>query len=849
MRDHPGAPNKPPASAGACCALAVLSLLVCGLPSPPARAAAGPWDHVLIVGWDGVQRDHLHECLARRLPGCEQGLPNLEALSGGRVFDLVVTSAYTETKPGWVEILTGLDARPLGIESNRSYRPVPEGFSLFERLERHLGEGAVTSLFIAGKGENLGGRCDVYPQEPWCITAGRVDFFRNNLGGNDAVGAVALARLEASRGAEHLVAFVHFEDPDHTGHQSGENSAAYTSRLLDDDRWLGLLVDKLHEVRLLARTLVYVVTDHGFDEGRKSHLNAPFGFVAGNDPGILRAADRKDITPTVLKRFGAPLGAVGFVPAVEGRPLDEVPDACVAEGAAFLDYPGAPGCCPGLVHIGLDARFNPLKWDRPCIPATGAVGDLSGYCTACGDGVCRSPEQHCNCPQDCPDGAPVRSVLADLTWAWDFRPGEWDAGGNFLGGTETMELLAHGGRLFASVGFWMDQPYLLPKGGDPWTGAQIMVKDSASSPWRLAANLGTHTVRVDALQRVQFSTDAVGAPFPSPLTLLLAGTAEHGSETVSTVWVSDEAGKRWTRTEVAGGSSPIRSFGSHRDSVTGVHNVFAGSTKGEVFRGALDPASPAPIVWSAAEELSAEGRVMAFAEANGVLYAAVVRDRDAAASGGLFRRIDGPEPRWELVYQWPFVAGSNAESNTMRGLTAVPDPAGGGHEVLVATRANPGGMERIDPMAGHRVTVELDIRAFLSSLWDLDEYTGPALSAYNRLVPATDPTTGERVHLIGLWVSHPEGRVPPHNGSFYLVRHLDGRYELGEINDLTSPLPSGEGLRATRGLEVSPFPEEGGRVVYSGGYDCAGILSHNTGWIMRGEVRLRLPRRHLRALP
>jgi hypothetical protein len=185
----------------------------------------------------------------------------------------------------------------------------------------------------------------------------------------------------------------------------------------------------------------------------------------------------------------------------------------------------------------------------------------------------------------------------------------------------------------------------------------------------------------------------------------------------------------------------------------------------------------------------------------------------------------------------------------MRGLTAVPDPAGGRHEVLLATRANPGGIERIDPMAGHRVTVELDIRAFLASLWDIDEYAGPALSAYNRIVPAVDPATGEQVHLVGLWVNHPEGRVPPHNGSYYLVRHLDGRYELAEIQDAAAPPAAGSSLRGARALSVSPFPEDRGRVVFAGGYDCAGVLSHNTAWIMRGETQSRRPRRHLQAMP
>jgi hypothetical protein len=69
----------------------------------------------------------------------------------------------------------------------------------------------------------------------------------------------------------------------------------------------------------------------------------------------------------------------------------------VPEGEAFIDYPGAPACCGGLQLISLDKLSGPV-----CVPATGGTGDNSGYCTACGDGVCTSPENLCNCPADCP---------------------------------------------------------------------------------------------------------------------------------------------------------------------------------------------------------------------------------------------------------------------------------------------------------------------------------------------------------------------------------------------------------------------------------------------------------------
>jgi len=138
-----------------------------------------------------------------------------------------------------------------------------------------------------------------------------------------------------------------------------------------------------------------VVTDHGFDEGKTVHLNAPYGFFASSDPLIMRAGDRKDPAATFLDRHGID-PTIGGAPPLNAYSLYSIPPlACIPEGQAFLDYPGAPTCCAGLQLIGLDRKFG------GCIAPTGGTGDDSGYCTACGDGVCLAPESLCNCPQDC----------------------------------------------------------------------------------------------------------------------------------------------------------------------------------------------------------------------------------------------------------------------------------------------------------------------------------------------------------------------------------------------------------------------------------------------------------------
>ncbi|MCY3018998.1 MAG: hypothetical protein NTW87_08220 [Planctomycetota bacterium] len=438
-----------------------------------------------------------------------------------------------------------------------------------------------------------------------------------------------------------------------------------------------------------------------------------------------------------------------------------------------------------------------------------------------------------------------QAAALKLRFVQEWRSGTRDASGEFMAGTETMRLLGYKGKLYASLGDWMDVPYGKAKGDNPWTGAQVLVKESAEGPWRIAVCFGESYLRTEALAALAFTTDAKGVTLANPVTMLAAGPSDVNLEAGAhaTVWTRDDATGKWTKTEVAREprQAGVRSFGSHVDKVTHVHHVFAGVSRGEIYRGVYDPAAAGKLRWEHEPELSGTGRVMCFTECNGDLYAAAGL-KEGGDTGGLYRRVDGSQPKWGLVYRWPYTpVVKGDEANIMRGLTAVSDAHGSAgispataHQVLLGTRAHPGVVERIDPAKDHAVSVELDIKARFAKEWGLAELRGPALSAYNRMVPFGVPGSGELVHFIGVWVNHPDHRTPPHNGAYYLVRRQDGHYDCGTVYDREHPMAAGRGLVATRTIEVSPFPEDRGRVLYFGGYDCASQESHNTAWIYKG---------------
>jgi len=84
--------------------------------------------------------------------------------------------------------------------------------------------------------------------------------------------------------------------------------------------------------------------------------------------------------------------------------VDEGCPPCVPEGEMVGVFPGEPECCPGLVPIPCDEPvvFDDDWWGGECMPCDGA-----SFCTACGNGKCKFPENYCNCPKDCKEQPPM----------------------------------------------------------------------------------------------------------------------------------------------------------------------------------------------------------------------------------------------------------------------------------------------------------------------------------------------------------------------------------------------------------------------------------------------------------
>lgn len=297
--------------------------------------------NIVLIGWDGAQRNHVKECLGRGELG------NLKKLSGEGALVAIDILRVTDTKAGWTQILTGYEPEVTGVFSNRKYQPIPKGYTVFERLEEFFGADKFITVAVIGKKGNVGAAAPrrvrvkdekkkqrkkpvgkvvvengvkyrLVPGEPYFYTKESMDVFVNGLMEDEKVGLKTLELLEKYKDSPFFF-FVHFAEVDHKGHKHGENSKEYNDALVSADKWTGEIMEKLKELGLYDKSLIYITADHGFDEGMKSHGDAPYVFLGTNDPKVRRRGERADITPTILERFGLELGKIE--PPLDGRLL------------------------------------------------------------------------------------------------------------------------------------------------------------------------------------------------------------------------------------------------------------------------------------------------------------------------------------------------------------------------------------------------------------------------------------------------------------------------------------------------------------------------------------------------
>lgn len=469
------------------------------------------------------------------------------------------------------------------------------------------------------------------------------------------------------------------------------------------------------------------------------------------------------------------------------------------------------------------------------------------------------PPPQCVTDADCDDGVPCNGAETCVASVCQAGGGECDDP-VFAGmsmdleirgpGTEVNYIVAHEGSLFATVSTWNASDIEIP--------VTVLRKDGPAADWVADFTLPKVEeevyTRAETMARLTFTTDYTGAPLEEPVTLLILGAGQQSIDPATypwnaAVWTRVAAGN-WERAVLPGGvlrpcdgtnQAGVRSLEVYHDPLLGRDILFIGQVSGRIHRAGYDPAAPGRLSVEPDPVFQGSGRVMSLRASPFGLFASVSQknlegdcDEVQGLPEGLIRYLDGTETvdievdplgAFEHLDTWE-TDGRPAE-DSCRGLTLLPHPATPGEIALFGGLEDPGHLVYWQDLAGSPFRVhELDIVDYLNSYRGGD-WSGVRIGPYNEFTLAADPDTLEPFHLIGLYVLAKNSD----KGSCFLVRRLDGSYGSVRI-----PSPDGIPLRGTRTIVPSPWPQDGGRVFYFGGFDGHGGPHTETAWIIKGTI-------------
>ena len=427
------------------------------------------------------------------------------------------------------------------------------------------------------------------------------------------------------------------------------------------------------------------------------------------------------------------------------------------------------------------------------------------------------------------------------TWQKSFSSGNYDLNGQYLGGSEVLQLISHKKILFASVGYWQDDNNIWYGGFNNSIGwGQINSLDNPSANWKEDLFLGASYLRPEILKQIIFTKDQFGNSLSSPDTVLIcAGYSPNYITSQVTVksFVRNDLNGTWGESQIVQGSFPagenysIRDIEMYVDKLTGFEYVFATVGTQGIYKGKYNPANPGKIDWiSTAEFSSLSIRPLGIEIVNGELY--------FSSGNKLYKRNDGINYSYSVIHDFSDLSTNiNSAVGGIRGLTTISNPNGNNEALLLMwcpDGQSKGTIYRLEPIGNlgfdryYETKISLLVENYL-----VGSSVSYLLGAYNEFYEYSDPLTNETYHIIGFESSISSGLHPTWNGYYsgalFAKRDNNMQYTLEEVNGTIGT--NDTALVAIRCYVKSPFDSD--ESIYFAGFDPNGNISTNMAWIYK----------------
>ncbi len=272
----------------------VLFLLFCIIIGTASSAPSDP-QGIVLISWDGISKDTLQGLLDT------DSLPHLSSLlKTGSFINISITDHYPDTMAGHAQILTGYSPEQTGVFKSMRYGEIPHGMTVFERLEDSLGSDNISTAIVASQERSLG----TLKGLPFYHAGKVVDYYYDRNSDAGLVGSVASESVYHFGSMGRFFVFAHFRDAADAGYAYGAGSPEQITAIRAIDEATGSILQALDDLGISDKTVLYVTTDHGFNTSPKDHTGQISLWMVTNEPGYNLTGDQKDISPTVMKRFG-----------------------------------------------------------------------------------------------------------------------------------------------------------------------------------------------------------------------------------------------------------------------------------------------------------------------------------------------------------------------------------------------------------------------------------------------------------------------------------------------------------------------------------------------------------------
>jgi predicted AlkP superfamily pyrophosphatase or phosphodiesterase len=260
-------------------AVSAAALLAWTCAAPAAQLAEEK--HVIVIGVDGLSIDGVTHA----------SVPRLRELMARSAWTLEARGVMpTLSSPNWASMITGAGPEQHGITSNGYLKRMLE----IEPACRDA-FGGFPNIFGALRTERPATRIAVFHDWP-----GFSDLLERNVAdvvrhehGPERTTAAAMEYWRANRPE---LMFVHLDNVDHAGHDSGWGSREYYNAVEEADGQIGAMLDMLRDSGGLASTYVLVTSDHGgkgHSHGRNSLAEILIPWIFSGPevaPGRIRSA-------------------------------------------------------------------------------------------------------------------------------------------------------------------------------------------------------------------------------------------------------------------------------------------------------------------------------------------------------------------------------------------------------------------------------------------------------------------------------------------------------------------------------------------------------------------------------